>query len=72
LLLNYAGDDQSVDAELPGFEDALKKAGVSSEMFMYEGVQHAFDDDSSSARYAPQAAKLAWFRTTEFLHRAVG
>jgi carboxymethylenebutenolidase len=72
LLLNYAGQDQLVDPGVPGFVDALRKAGVSYEIFTYEGVQRAFDDDSSPARYAPEAAKLAWSRTAEFLRQTLG
>jgi carboxymethylenebutenolidase len=33
---------------------------------MYEGVQHAFHNDTSAARYNEAAAKLAWQRTLEF------
>ena len=33
---------------------------------MYEGVQHAFNNDTSAARYNEAAAKLAWQRTLAF------
>ena len=34
---------------------------------MYEGVNHAFHNDTSSARYDKAAAELAWSRTIAFL-----
>jgi carboxymethylenebutenolidase len=38
---------------------------------MYEGVNHAFHNDTSQARYDAAAAKLAWGRTIEFLNRTL-
>jgi dienelactone hydrolase len=59
LLLNYAGKDDNVNAGIPGFREALDKAGVRYELQMYEGAQHAFHNDTSEARYDAAAAKLA-------------
>ncbi len=67
LLLHYAGLDQSVNAGAPAFEAALKAAGVPHQIHMYEGVNHAFNNDAGDARYNEQAATLAWSRTIEFL-----
>jgi carboxymethylenebutenolidase len=36
---------------------------------MYEGVNHAFHNDTSEARYDKEAAELAWSRTIEFLQQ---
>lgn len=66
LLLHYAGLDERVDAGIPGFRKALDEAGVKYEIFMYEGVNHAFHNDTSAERYSPEAAKLAWQRTIDF------
>jgi carboxymethylenebutenolidase len=33
---------------------------------MYEGAQHAFNNDTSEARYNKEAADLAWGRTVAF------
>ena len=33
-----------------------------------DGVNHAFKNDTSAARYNKAAAELAWGRTIEFLH----
>lgn len=69
LLLHYAGLDERVDAGVPGFRKALDAAGVKYELHMYEGVNHAFHNDTSAERYAPEAAKLAWLRSIEFFMR---
>ena len=67
LLLHYAGLDQRIDAGIPAYKAALDKAGVSYQIFMYEGVNHAFNNDTSAERYNAEAAKLAWERTLTFL-----
>jgi carboxymethylenebutenolidase len=74
LLLNYAGIDERINAGLPGYEEALKKAGKSYTLHRYEGVNHAFHNDTSAARYDAAAAKLAWQRTLDFFqeHLAAG
>ncbi|MFO1056224.1 MAG: dienelactone hydrolase family protein [Dongiaceae bacterium] len=66
LLLNYAGLDTRINADLPAYEAALKKAGVRYTLYVYEGVNHAFHNDTSAARYDATAAKLAWQRTIAF------
>lgn len=67
LLLHYAGEDERINAGIPGFEEALKKAGVEYEIYMYEGAQHAFFNDTST-RYNEEASKLAWKRTIDFFN----
>jgi carboxymethylenebutenolidase len=66
LLLNYAGIDERINAGIPAFEEALKAAGVDYQLHVYEGAQHAFNNDTSEARYNAEAAALAWQRTIDF------
>lgn len=66
LLLHYAGLDERIDAGIPAFEDALKKSGKEYTLYMYEGANHAFTDDTQAARYNKEAADLAWSRTLAF------
>ena len=66
LQLHYAGLDDRINAGIPAYEDALKKAGITYELYMYEGVNHAFHNDTAPTRYNEAAAKLAWQRTIEF------
>jgi len=65
LLLHYAGQDERINAGWPAYEQALKAAGVKYQAFVYAGVQHAFNNDTTP-RYDEAAAKLAWQRTTDF------
>jgi carboxymethylenebutenolidase len=66
MLIHYAGDDQRIDAGIPAFEEALKKAGVSYVIHMYPEAKHAFMNDTG-ANYNKEAAELAWKRTVAFL-----
>lgn len=66
LQLHYAGLDERINAGIPAYEEALKKNNVKYELYLYEGVNHAFHNDTSGARYNEAAAKLAWKRTLDF------
>ncbi len=67
LLLHYAGLDQRINEGIPAFRGALDAAGKEYEIFVYEGVNHAFHNDTSPTRYDEAAARLAWERTLAFL-----
>ncbi|MEJ2110983.1 MAG: dienelactone hydrolase family protein [Acidobacteriota bacterium] len=66
MLCHYGGEDQRINAGIPGFEAALKKAGIDYRIYIYEGAQHAFNNDTNPDRYNKEAAELAWKRTVEF------
>jgi len=63
LMLHYAGLDERIDAGIPAYEAALKANNIKYQLFMYEGVNHAFNNNTSPTRYNEAAAKLAWERT---------
>jgi carboxymethylenebutenolidase len=67
LLLHYAGLDERINAGIPAFESALKKASVDYRIYMYAGANHAFNNDTNAERYNKDAAELAWKRTISFL-----
>ena len=66
LLLHYAALDDRINAGVPGYEAALKAANVSYTKYVYDGVNHAFHNDTAGERYGEAAAKLAWSRTMAF------
>ncbi len=68
VQLHYAGLDERVNAGIPAYEEALKKNNIPYELHMYEGVNHAFHNDTAPTRYNEVAAKLAWQRTIEFFN----
>ena len=72
LLLHYAGLDERIDAGIPDFEAALKSSGKTYELYLYPGVNHAFNNDTGGARYDKAAAELAWGRSVAFLKRYLG
>lgn len=59
---HYGALDERINAGIPAFEEALKKAGTRYEIFIYEGAQHAFNNDTAPTRYHEASAKLAWSR----------
>jgi carboxymethylenebutenolidase len=67
LLLQYAGLDEGINKGIPAYEEALKKASIDYKIYMYEGAQHAFNNDANPARYNKEAAELSWQRTISFL-----
>ena len=67
LQLHYAGLDEGINKGIPAYEAALKKASVDYKIYMYDGAQHAFLNDTSAERYNKEAAQLAWQRTISFL-----
>jgi carboxymethylenebutenolidase len=69
LLLHYAGLDERVNAGIADYKKALDAAGKTYELHMYEGANHAFNNDTNPARYDKEAADLAWQRTVEFLEK---
>ena len=68
VLLHYAGLDERINAGIPDYEKALKEAKVKYELYKYEDVNHAFNNDTNEARYNAEAAKLAWERTIKFFN----
>lgn len=67
LLLHYAGLDERINAGIEAYQKALKDNGKDATIYVYDGVNHAFNNDTSAARYDKAAADLAWSRTVEFL-----
>jgi carboxymethylenebutenolidase len=72
LLLQYAGNDEPVNAGIAAYEAALKANSKKYLIHRYEGAQHAFNNDTGAARYNKLAADLAWERTIAFLKEELG
>ena len=72
LLLHYAGIDERINAGIAGYEKALKANSKAYELHMYEGAQHAFNNDANAARYNRQASDLAWSRSVAFFKKHLG
>ena len=67
LMLHYGGLDERINAGIDVYRKALEANGKTFQIFVYDGANHAFNNDTSAARYDKKAADLAWSRTVEFL-----
>lgn len=72
LMLHYASLDERINAGITEYEAALKANKKVFELHMYDGVNHAFNNDTNAARYNKEAADLAWGRTVAFLKKHAG
>jgi carboxymethylenebutenolidase len=72
LMLHYADPtkDTGIGQRIPAFEEALKANKKTYQLFIYEGAQHGFHNDTTP-RYDEAAAKLAWQRTLDFFNKNV-
>jgi carboxymethylenebutenolidase len=70
LLIQYAENDERINAMWPAYEAALKAAKVPYEVYIYPGTQHGFHNNSTP-RYQEAAAKLSWERTVAFFKKNV-
>jgi carboxymethylenebutenolidase len=66
LMLHYASLDERINAGIADYEAALKANNKEYQLHMYDGANHAFNNDTSEARYNKAAADLAWGRTVAF------
>jgi carboxymethylenebutenolidase len=66
VQLHYGSLDEGVNKGIAAYEEALKANKITYELYMYEGAQHAFHNDTAPTRYNEAAAKLAWERTIAF------
>lgn len=70
---HYAEHDSAASPEhVADLEARLEDAGADVEMFIYDGAQHAFFNDTHPEAYDETAARQAWVRTLEFLRRHLG
>ncbi|QGP81161.1 dienelactone hydrolase family protein [Sphingobium sp. CAP-1] len=70
LLIHYGGNDERTNAGWPGYEAALKEAGISYKAYIYDGAEHGFNNDTTP-RFNKAAADLAWGRTLALFKRTL-
>ena len=66
LAIHLAGLDDRVNGTGFPWVTALREAGKTVKFYLYDGVNHAFHNDTSAERYDKAAADLAWKRTLSF------
>ena len=72
LLIHLAGLDARVNATGFPWVTALRSANKRVTFQLYDGVNHAFNNDTSAERFDQKAADLAWGRTERFFKRHLG
>lgn len=72
MEFHNAGLDDRVNSTSFPWISALRKAGKTVKFFLYDGVNHAFNNDTSAERYNKPAADLAWKRTLAFFKQHLG
>jgi carboxymethylenebutenolidase len=72
LLLHYGALDENIGKGIPAYEAALKAGNKKYTIYMYEGANHAFNNDTGGPRYNKEAADLAFGRTVAFLKETLG
>jgi carboxymethylenebutenolidase len=68
MLIHHGGNDGRLVGSWPGYEAALKAAGVTYHGYVYQGAEHGFNNDTTP-RFNKDAAALAWSRTLELFRR---
>ena len=69
LMLHYGALDERINAGAADYEAALKANHKTYEKYIYDGANHAFNNDTNPSRYNKEAATLAWGRTVAFLKK---
>ena len=72
LLLHYGALDENIGKGIPAYEAALKANNKKYTIYIYEGANHAFNNDTNAARYKKDAADLAYSRTLAFFKDNLG
>ncbi|HEX6742409.1 MAG TPA: dienelactone hydrolase family protein [Sphingomicrobium sp.] len=69
MLIHDAGLDDRVNRTSYPWVEALRANHKRVTFQLYDGVNHAFNNDTSAERYNQAAAELAWKRTIAFFKR---
>ncbi len=72
LLGNFGAEDRGIPkADVLVFSNALKAAGKTADIKIYEGAGHAFMNPNNKTGYVKSAAEDAWSRIDAFLARVL-
>ena len=73
VLGHYAGDDGFFSPEMArDLEAKLRGLGKSATLYVYDGVDHAFFNDTRPEVHDEDAATQAWNRTLSFFRSKLG
>jgi carboxymethylenebutenolidase len=70
IMANYGGNDARVNGTIPSLEKVMKDAGKTLEVNVYEGANHAFNNDTG-ANFNEKAAVEAWTKTIAWFDKYI-
>lgn len=68
ILAIYGGEDTRITGGMPAIREAMQRAGVTFDVVVYPGVNHAFFNDTGE-RYHEVSARDAWQRTLAWFEK---
>ncbi len=68
ILALYGGEDTRIDAGIPAIREAMQRAGITFDIVVYPGANHAFFNDTGE-RYHEVSARDAWQRTLAWFEK---
>ncbi|MGB9465267.1 MAG: dienelactone hydrolase family protein [Candidatus Acidiferrum sp.] len=72
VLGNFGADDRGITPDsVHAFDAAMKAAGKSVDVKIYDGAGHAFENPNNKDGYRPQAAADAWTRMNAFFKQTL-
>jgi len=72
VLGNFGADDRGITPDsVHAFDSAMKSAGKSIDVKIYDGAGHAFENPNNKDGYRPQAAADAWSRMDAFFKKTL-
>lgn len=69
ILAFYGENDAALMESLPQLKEDMAKNGKDFEAVMYQGVGHAFFNDTNERAYSVESAHDAWEKTLAFLRK---
>jgi carboxymethylenebutenolidase len=67
VLAHYAARDRAITGNSAWTAREMKRLGKQYTYYIYDNTDHAFFNDTNGPIHNPEAAKLAWTRTLQFL-----
>ena len=72
VLGNFGAEDRGITpADVQAFEKTMSNHGKRTDIKIYDGAGHGFENPNNQAAYRPEAAADAWTRTINFLNKSL-
>jgi carboxymethylenebutenolidase len=72
VLGNFGAEDRGITPDaVQAFEKAMKDAGKTIDIKIYDGAGHAFENPNNKTGYRAEAAADAWHRMVSFLDKTL-